>query len=103
MRLQWSVRGCFGRRNPYRSSDILPIMCSTAESVDSRRLSSPPTTQRLKRFWPRPTTGLGYASQPIVLCRITGTSRSGLDEMGTSQRCFGRSPSRSLARILYSV
>lgn len=103
MRLQRSVRCCFGRRNPYSSPETLPIVGSTAESVDSRCLSRPPTTPRLRNFLPGPTTGLKYPLQAMVACRITDTFRSDFDEMGNSLKCCCGPPSRSLARILYSV
>lgn len=103
MRLPRSVRCCFGRRNPYSSPETLLIVGSTTESVDSRCLSRPPTTPRVRNFLPGPTTGLKYPLQAIVACRITDTSRSDFDEMENSRKCCGGPPSRSLARILYSV
>ena len=46
--------------------EILPIMYSTAESVDSRCLTSLLIMPCLRRFWPRPTRRRGFALPPIV-------------------------------------
>lgn len=35
VRLQWPVRSCLGRRTPHRLPETVPILCISAESVDS--------------------------------------------------------------------